>query len=210
MNALFIFLALVSVVVGFFEQDRIMIMLAVFPLFIDMLLLLGLGLMFYHYFLLSTPFYLLAFSKVFEVEYKLIKFFVLLLLLLSIVFNFPTLEFYLNPTHAQRFFYIMNLVKRNVRNNDTIFGEPVITNYISFVTRINITSNYLDSYIYRITFEGEEKLLKTLESEKPRIIIEMKNYYMKLPKVNNFILKNYFLLEEVKGFPEYLIYKSKI
>lgn len=208
MGTFFIFLTTISIFVGI-KKDKLLLSLTLPPFLIDMALLLGFKIVFYHYFLLSIPFYLIGFSRVVKFKYPLTVFATLALLFISYIYNLPTFDYYLNPIHSKKFNYISNIIERNTNKNDTIFGEPVMTNYVSFVTERKIASDYFDSYIQRLKVEGVEKIVKILEKEKPRIFIEMEGYYSSLPELNFFINSNYYLVEKVEGIPNYLIYKIR-
>jgi Gpi18-like mannosyltransferase len=209
MGTFFIFLALISTLVGVLKKDSLVISLAVFPFFIDMALLLGLKILFYHYFLLSIPFYLISFSRVVKFKYTSIILVTLILFFISYIHNLQTFDYYLNPIHSKKFIYAANIVEKNTGKDDKIFGEPVMTNYISFVTGRKIVSDYFDSYIQHLRVEGIEKIADALEKDKPKIFIEMEGYYSSLPELNLLISKNYYLIEKVKDMPSYLIYRLK-
>jgi Gpi18-like mannosyltransferase len=209
MGTFFIFLALISTLVGVLKKDKFIISLALFPFFIDMALLLGLKIIFYHYFLLSVPFYLISFSRVMRFKYSSVILATLILLFISYTHNLQTFDYYLNPVHSKKFAYIANIVEKNTSKDNEIFGEPVMTNYVSFVTGRKIASDYFDSYIQRLKVEGVEKIVEILEKEKPKIFIEIEGYYSSLPQLNLLISANYYLIEKVKDMPSYLIYKLK-
>lgn len=210
MNMFFIFLAAVSALVGFFEENRLMVLFALFPLLLDILLLLSLKTTFYHYFLLSQPFYMIAFSKIFELRYAFLKIVTVAFLIVCLIINFKTLDFYLNPVYSKKFYYMVDFIESNTEKNDTIFGEPVATNYVSFVSGRSIAGNYLDSYLQHLVFEGTGKVVEELSEEKPKVIIEVESYYTGTEGFKKFIGENYSVLERVEGTPRYLIYKYKI
>lgn len=72
-----------------------------------------------------------------------------------------------------------------------------------------IASDYLDSYLQHLMFEGEEKVIKRLNEDKPKIFIEMKGYYLSNKKFKDFAVNNYRFYEEIEGIPNYLIYEVK-
>ena len=210
MNIFFIFLAIISTFVGFLEKNKFMILLALSPFLLDIFLLFFLKTTFYHYFLLSLPFYLIAFSKVFDLRYVFLKFIAIALLAVCLFINLNTLDFYLNPAYSKNFYYLADFIKSNTEKNDTIFGEPVATNYVSFVTGRKISCNYFDSYVQHLIFEGAEKFVENLKKEKPKVIIEAEDYYTKIEKFKELVNENYFVFEKISGIPNYLIYKYKI
>jgi len=209
MSLFFMFLAIISALIGLFEKNKLMMTFALLPLAVDVLLLLFLKMTFYHYFLLSVPLYLIAFSKIFELRYKFLKFAVVALLILSLILNFNTLDFYLNPAYSKKFYYVADFIRTNTEKNDTIFGEPVMTNYVSLVTGREIAGGYLDSYVQHLSFEGIEKVVKVLSEKKPKIIVEMENYYIAMPEFKELISNEYMFVIEAEGLPRYLIYRIK-
>jgi hypothetical protein len=58
-------------------------------------------------------------------------------------------------------------------------------------------------------FDGEEKVIKNLNEDKPKLFIEMEGYYLSNPYFMDFILKNYRLEKKIEGIPNYLIYVLK-
>jgi hypothetical protein len=138
----------------------------------------------------------------------LIKIAIPLILSFAILLNLSTIDFYLNPRYSEKFYYAAEFIMNNTSGNDTIFGEPVITNYVSFTTGREIASNYLDSYIQHLKFEGEEKVVERLKENKPKVFIEMKNYYFST-SLKDFIQENYVLEKEIKEMPNYFLYKIK-
>jgi len=208
MGMFFVFLALISALIGLYRKDKFILTFSLLPLAVDLFLLMILKTVFYHYFLLSIPFYLIGFSKILELKYNFVKIAVLTLLIISLIINFKTFDFYFNPVHSKKFYHVTDIIRENTEKNDTIFGEPVMTNYVSFVTGREIAGNYLDSYVPHLVFDGTEKVVENLNKEKPKIIIEMKNYYTTLPEFG-LVFKDYILIEEVEGLPKYLIYMVK-
>jgi 4-amino-4-deoxy-L-arabinose transferase-like glycosyltransferase len=206
----FFFLALTSAFIGFLKKDKILLFFSIYPLIVDLFIFFGLKTIIYHYFLLSLPFIVMAAARCFLVcKIKLVQIVIPIVLVLAIASNLQTLDFYLNPSHAERFYSIAEFIASSTSEQDSIFGEPVITNYVSFATNRRISSNYLDSYLRHLVFEGEEKIIQNLEKDKPKFIIEMEGYYSSNPYFNDFISKNYKLAKSVPGIPNYLIFREK-
>jgi len=203
----FSFLALISAFVAYVEKDRILLLLALTPLIADSVILLILRQIFYHYFLISLPFCVMALSRVliFSKD-RITKLIIPIILLLSIILNMPTIDFYLNPIHAEKFYYVAEFVKNNTSENDKIFGEPIATNYVSFITGRKIAGNYLDSYLPHLVFEGEQRVLDDIEKDRPKLVIEMDGYYLSNPIFRNSISNNYNLERRFEGIPRYSIY----
>jgi 4-amino-4-deoxy-L-arabinose transferase-like glycosyltransferase len=208
------FLSLISVLVTYTEKKKILFLFSSIPLIVDSSLLIFLKVTFYHYFLLSLPFCVLAAAKIWkDTSNKPIKFTIPIIIIVSIFSNFATLDFYLNPLHAKKFHQIAEFVERFADENETIFGEPIATNYASFITGRKISGNYLDSYLSHLKFEGEEKIMKKLSTEKPKVFIEMKfgkdYYFLSNANFKNF-LKGYKIEKSIEGIPTYLLMKNLI
>jgi 4-amino-4-deoxy-L-arabinose transferase-like glycosyltransferase len=206
----FLFLSLLSAFVAYTKKDRILLLFAIIPLISDTLILLGLRLVFYHYFLVSLAFCIITVGRILSVSKDwIIRLAIPVILLLSITSNIKTIDFYLSPSHAEKFYYIADFIANNTSEEDAIFGEPVMTNYISFITGRRISSNYLDSYLRHLMFDGEEKVIQNLNEDKPKFIIEMEGYYLSNPYFRDFILSNYRLEKSIEGIPNYSIYVLK-
>jgi hypothetical protein len=206
----FLFLSLISLVIAYSKKDKILMLLAAIPLIADMIILFSLKLFFYHYFLISLAFCTMAVGRALIIsKERIIKIFILIILLLAILGNVQTIDFYLNPKYAERYYSMVNFIENNTSFNDSIFGEPVATNYISFVINRRISSNYLDSYLQHLIFDGEQKVIENLENNKPKFFFEIKDYYMTNIYFKDFISNNYVLENESIGTPDYLIYRLK-
>jgi hypothetical protein len=203
------FLAAASALIGFFRKDKLMMAFSLMPLAADALLLVLLKTAFYHYFLLSVPFYLIAFSRVLRLEYKFLKLSAVAFLAISLATNFNTLDFYLNPAHAEKFYYIADFTRANTAENDTIFGEPVAANYASLVTGRGIAGDYLDSYMQHLAFEGNDASIRVLGESRPKLFIDMNGYFTSVSQFENFVSGNYVPAAEIEGAPSYLIYRIK-
>ena len=115
----------------------------------------------------------------------------------------------MNPIHAERLYSTAEFITNNTSEEDSVFGEPVLTNYVSFVTDRHMASNYYDSYIRYLVFEGEEKVIEKLRGDMPKFIIEMKGYYLVNPFFRDFVIENYELEKNIEGVPNYSLYKVK-
>lgn len=209
------FLAGISILISIAEKDRILLFFALTPLVADGTIFLFMKVRFYHYFLISLPFYLIAVSRSLFISRDLItRLLIISLLLFSIISNVKTIDFYLNPAYAKKFHQVARFIENNTDENGKIFGEPVVSNYVSFTTGRSMSANYLDSYLSHLRFEGEEKVIKKIEEDKPQIFIEMKlnnnYYYLSNPYFKNFILKNFELRRVVGDTPTYLLYAEKL
>jgi 4-amino-4-deoxy-L-arabinose transferase-like glycosyltransferase len=206
----FLFLSLVSIVVAYANKDKILLLFASTSIIADMIILFSLKLFFYHYFLISLAFCIMAVGRTLIISKEwIIKVFIPIILLLAILNNIQTIDFYLNPKYAERYYSMVNLIENSTSVNDSIFGEPVATNYVSFVTSRKISSNYLDSYLQHLIFDDEQKVIENLEKNKPKIFIEMENYYSSNPTFSKFLSENYVLERKFEGIPNYSVYKIK-
>jgi Gpi18-like mannosyltransferase len=206
----FIFLALISIVTAYVSKDKILLLFSSYPLIIDIIILLGLKLFFYHYFLISLALFIIALGRTLIIsKERIVQIIIPIILLISIIYNLETIDFYLNPVYAEKYYYMANLIENKTIINDSIFGEPIATNYVSFVTNRKISSNYLDSYLGHLIFEDDKKVIKNLEKDKPQFFIEMDNYYMLNSYFKDFIVGDYVLEEEIEGIPHYSIYRLK-
>ena len=204
----FIFLGLLSTIYALRSKNKILLLFSIYPIISDIIIFFLFREIAYHYFLINLPLYIIAIGKILTISKdKIVQITILIILVLSVFTNIPTIDFYLNPKYAERYYYLTSLIENKTSINESIFGEPVITNYISFVTNRKISSNYLDSYLRHLAFEGEPKVIENIQRDKPKIIIDMENYYMSNPYFKDFISNNYVFEEELKGTPNYLIYR---
>ncbi|MDI6826327.1 MAG: glycosyltransferase family 39 protein [Candidatus Aenigmarchaeota archaeon] len=207
MGYFFLFLSLISGFFAYTKKDKLVLLFSLTPLIADILILLGLKLIFYHYFFISLAFCVIATGRTLTLSRdRIVRIMIPIILFLSIVSNTATLDFYLNPSYAKKYYSIGEFIQNNTSEHDKIFGEPVVTNYVSFVTGRKISSGYLDSYLQHLMFEGENRIIQSLDKEKPKFIIEMENYYMVNPYFRNYIINNYNLKIIVPGTPEYSVY----
>jgi hypothetical protein len=203
------FLSLISAFISYAEKKKVLLLFSLIPLIVDSFLLVFLKINFYHYFLLSLPFCVLASTKVWkDSKSKIIKLIIPAIVLISIFSNLATLDFYLNPMHARKFYEIVDFIENCTTKNEAIFGEPVATNFASFILERKISGDYFDSYLSHLKFEGEEKVVEKLNEEKPKVFIEMKfeeeHYFLSDPSFQNF-LKEYRIEKVTEGIPTYLL-----
>jgi 4-amino-4-deoxy-L-arabinose transferase-like glycosyltransferase len=200
------FLSVLSAVILYSEKDRIGFSFALVTLVVDPLIMLAFGLTFYHYFLVSLSFCMIAVGRVLCLKYSDVRAVILVIFSFFILLNLQTVDFYLNPVHAQNFLAITKLVEENTLKGEKIFGEPIMTNYVSLVTGREVAGNYFDSYLQHLTFEGTDKVVKKLEADKPKVVIEMESYYLTDSVLRDFILGKYRLVKSLEGVPSYSVY----
>lgn len=206
----FFFLSLISSFIAYRRNDNLLLLFALTPLISDLLILSIFKLVFYHYFLISLAICALGIGRTFSLsEDRFVKVSILVILSLSIALNLETIDFYTNPHHAKKYYSLVEYIANKTSEEDKVFGEPVATNFVSFLTGRGISSDYLDSYLQHLIFEGEEKVIQRIEGDKPRIFIEMEGYYLSNPRFKDFVLRNYVLEKKLEGVPAYSLYMLK-
>jgi hypothetical protein len=149
---------------------------------------------------------MIAVGRVLCLKYSDVRAVILVIFSFFILLNLQTVDFYLNPVHAQNFLAITKLVEENTLKGEKIFGEPIMTSYVSLVTGREVAGNYFDSYLQHLTFEGTDKVVKKLEADKPKVVIEMESYYLTDSVLRDFILGKYRLVKSLEGVPSYSVY----
>jgi len=206
----FIFLGFLSAVYAYQTKNKFLLLFSVYPIISDIIIFFLFREIAYHYFIISLPLYAIAIGKaLLSAKDKIIQISIIAILALALLSNVPTIDFYLNPKYAERYYSIASFIENNTAANDSIFGEPVAVSYASFVTNRRISSNYLDSYLRHLTFEGEDKVIKNIEKDKPQIFIEMESYYSSNPYFRDFLFKKYDFDRKLEGIPNYSIYRLK-
>lgn len=203
-----LFLAVLSLAVGLMRRDNLVIILSIYPLLIDTVIFFGFTTIIYHYFLISLIFLFIALGRSFTIaKDKFIQGGILVVLLLSIYQNYSTIDYYQNPAYANHFYDIANFVANKASTQDKIFGESSITSYITFTKNIPISSSYLDSFLSYLIYKDERSVIANLEKEKPKIIIDMSNYYETNPVFSQYLSDKYQKIMEFPGIPTYIIYQ---
>jgi Gpi18-like mannosyltransferase len=206
----FIFLGLLSAVYAFRSKDKTWLLFSLYPVIADVMIFFLFKEIAYHYSLINLPLYAISIGKAFKMSKdKIVQLSIFIILALSILSNIPTIDFYLNPSYAERYYSIENFIENRTSPDDSIFGEPTITNYVSFVTARRISSDYLDSFPRHLIFEGEQNIVKNLERDKPKIIIDSDNYFLSNPYFNSFMQNNYKFEKRFEGIPNYSLYVIK-
>lgn len=205
-----LFFALLSAVFAYWKKNKILLLLSLYPIAIDLLVLAFLKTVIYHYFLLSLPFVMLATSKTFlESKENSIKVLILLIFSLSAYHNLASFEFYFNSKNSAYMLEIAEFVKKETSLDDSIFGEPVVMNYVSFVTGRRISAFLLDSYPRHLSYEGEQIVLEKIRQDQPKVFIDMNNLYFFLPSLKNYFSENYKPTKSFLGIFNYTIYMKK-
>lgn len=172
-----IFLSIFCLVYGILYKNKIITLFSANLLIYDLIVLLLLRQVIYHYFILPLPFLFIAVGKVlFDSKYFSLKLFLIIILVLAFYSNFKSLEFYFEKGHNEVFYELVNYTLKNTNSTDMIFGEPRSTNYVSFVTGRKIVGNHFDSDLKFINFVGIEKILNEVKFTKPKLIFANQFY----------------------------------
>jgi len=194
-----LFICFISLVFGYFKKDFMLLAFSIFILFYDITILLIFRQVIYHYFAFAIPFLSIVFGRIFYASKFLeLKFFIILILLLSIISNYRSLIYYFDYTKNLVFDDAANYTLKLSEKDDLIFGEPRVVNYVSFVTGRKIVNNYFDSDLKFINFYGRDKVLNEIEKAKPKLLFVDNQHYSFLGP----ILNNYKLIKEW-NVPEY-------
>jgi len=193
------------------KRNNFFFAISFYSLLYEILLVLSLKTIAYHYFLYTIPFVSLCYSYTFFARKgKFSKIFLSLLLILSIVSSISTFDFYFNKERSKYIEEIATYISSKISKEDKIFGESTLTDYIAFSKNVEIANNYLDAYVDYLRYISEDKVLENLEKEKPKYIIEMNAYLTLYPKFAKYINENYVLekvFEEKKSGIVYFLYK---
>jgi hypothetical protein len=194
-----LFICFISLVFGYFKKDFMLLAFSIFILFYDITIILIFRQVIYHYFAFTIPFLSIVFGRIFYASKFLeLKFFIILILLLSIISNYRSLIYYFDYTKNLVFDDAANYTLKLSEKDDLIFGEPRVVNYVSFVTDRKIVNNYFDSDLKFINFYGRDKVLNQIEKAKPKLLFVDDQHYSFLGP----ILNNYKLIKEW-NVPEY-------
>jgi len=209
-----VLLAAVAICYGFYKKEKLFVLLAALPLAVDVLLLFTLRIPFYHYFMLSLPFYAISIGKLFvQSNDKILRILIFGIIFFAVYNNITTIDYYLNPFHANNYFQISDFVAKNTNITDKIMGEPSIASYISFTSNISMPLQYTDSFVQHILYESPSDFVSVLQKEKPKFFIEShyqnSYYYFGIPEIREFVLSHYVGVLNVTGIPNYYVYQLK-
>lgn len=177
------------------------------PIMMDVFFLIFLRHPHYHYFIPSLPIYCLTLGNLTNKDWKKVSV-IFIAASIALIFNLRSLDFYLNPKHSWVFEEVSKVIESITSEDDEIFGEPIITNYVSLTSNRRIYRMWLDSFPTHLSYE-HDKLLTHFMEEKPRVFldcqIESFSYSSQLPELSEF-LKNYELKEEIFNLLKVKIY----
>jgi len=168
-----VFLSLIALFFVLFRKNDKILLFVAYSLVYDFLILLSLKMVLYHYFILTLPLVFISTAAVFtKAKYFIVRAFIIVVLILSIASNLVSVELFFDKTRHEVFPALESYVEENLDKNDSIFGEPRIVNYLSFVTGVKIANNYFDADLKFINFAGREKVFNEVNKIKPKIIID--------------------------------------
>jgi len=149
-----------------------------YPLFYDITVLLLFKQVIYHYFAFTLPLLAISFGRTFsQSKFIELKIFLILILLFALISNTRSLIYFFDRSKNFVFDELVTYTLEFTKKDDLIFGEPMTTNYVSFVTDRRIINNYFDSDLKHLNFEGLGKVIKEVKKAKPKIIITDYNFY---------------------------------
>jgi len=209
-----VLLALLSIGFGMWKKEKILVWFGAFPLAIDLLMLFALRTPFYHYFMLSLPFYALAIGWLFiKSKDRILRVLIFAVLFFAIYNNIVTIDYYLNPVHASNYLQIFDFIEKNTNSTDKIIGEPSIASYIAFTSNLSLPLQYTDSFSQHILYKSPSDFVSVLEKEKPKFFIESnylnQSYYFGVPEIANYVNMHYVRVLNVSGIPDYYVYQIK-
>jgi hypothetical protein len=201
------FLALISAFLCYEKKDKTLLLFSFYPLIINLLILVSLKIVFYHYFLFAVPLVMIATSKTFLTsKYKILKPFLVTVVLLSLISNYVTIDFYLNPEFSKDFYSMADFIENNTLKNDNMFGPSAIIYYVSFTKDIPVTKTQSKSFLSYEVYLNERDVIENLDNEKPKFIID-DGLYSSNPHFSVYLQNKYELKKIVKGFENYFIYE---
>jgi len=209
-----VLLSLVAIGLGFFKKEKVFVFLSVVPLLVDIVLLVVLRAPFYHYFMLSLPFYALIIGKLFTLSKdKILQILIFGIILFAVYNNIATIDYYLNPYHANKYFEMASFISNNTNSSDKIIGDPSAASFIAFTANISVPLEYTDSFTQHILYEGPSDFVRVLQQEKPKFFIESYNlnnsYYFSIPEIKDYVMTHYYNVLNITGIPTYYIYQLK-
>ena len=156
----------------------------------------------YYYFIPSILLTILALNCIWK-RGDQEKILVLFIIIFNFLFNLSTIQYYWNINNFIEM-YELNEYFKNLPQNATILGDPVITNFISFKNGMKVKNNVFDCDLKRIMFNKTE-IVKAFE-QKPTFIVERNERISFLERFYwfNELLKSYDIVFKGK---KYVVYK---
>ena len=201
MNLFFVLVSLLTIfLAGPTKYKDKAVILSISLLSIDFLIFLIFRQPFFHYFILSLPFYSLLSGRLLSDASFSAKSLMIVAFLIYIFGNSSTLNFYLNPSYSSAFYQIEKIVENYTTTDSTIFGEPIMANYISLSLDRRIVNNYLDSYPQHLGLE-KEHIQGVLKRQTPDLFIDLKvgNFsYSTVLGLRNYVSESYRKVGEIR------------
>jgi hypothetical protein len=172
------FISIICLIFGYLKKDYKLMLFSIYPLFYDITILLLFKQVIYHYFAFTLPLLAISFGRTFsQSKFIELKIFLILILLFALISNTRSLIYFFDRSKNFVFDELVTYTLEFTKKDDLIFGEPMTTNYVSFVTNRKIVNNYFDSDLKHLNFEGLGKVIKEVKKTKPKIIITDYNFY---------------------------------
>jgi len=172
------FISIICLIFGYLKKDYKLMLFSFYPLFYDITVLLLFKQVIYHYFAFTLPLLAISFGRTFsQSKFIELKIFLILILLFALISNTRSLIYFFDRSKNFVFDELVTYTLEFTKKDDLIFGEPMTTNYVSFVTDRRIINNYFDSDLKHLNFEGLGKVIKEVKKAKPKIIITDYNFY---------------------------------
>ncbi|PIO00516.1 hypothetical protein COT72_00370 [archaeon CG10_big_fil_rev_8_21_14_0_10_43_11] len=143
---------------------------------------------FYHYVLISLPFFAVVLS---EVKQKDV---VLFALLFGILLAHATIISSLQDNSE------LVLVLSRLDRNATLFGDPIVVNYASFLYNTPVFEGEYDSFPQHLGAKGWGDVVMRLGSNPPQTIIMSDEFMTQSSVLNDFIAQTYELLFNTSHF----------
>ena len=166
-----IFISAICIAYGVWKKDRLILLLAAYPLAYDLLVLLIFKAVIYHYFLASVAFIFIAAGGVASKSGNLMRISIAIIALTALVTNAQGILLYSMPSQNQAFTELANYARENVSSGEFIFGEPRTTDYVSFATGARIAGNNFDTDSKAVNFAGEDRFFANVTAFKPEMLL---------------------------------------
>lgn len=189
-------LVFLSFLLLYFKQDiRDYLELILIPIFIDILLLSIFQLGFYHYFLISLPFYILVISNFFKTRFKVE---ILVFLSILLLFGGSTIAYH-NTLHQG-----LKATEQFFRGKSgSIWGDSIVVNYLSFYMDKEIKLGAMDLDPSRLKYD--ESIMNRIEQDPPKYLITTEN----TKGAFSSLLRKYTPVKRIESRPEIQIYREE-
>jgi hypothetical protein len=195
------FLSLINLYFGIKLKNKFLILFAVYPLLYDLSITFLLGQVIYHYYIFSLPFVFIALGFSFSKgKFFIAKILIISVLVFSVLGNVTSIKYYFNKENFMVFENVSIFFKGK---SGKIFGDPILSNYVSFKLDIPISGHIFDSDPKHIKFEEMEVKRKLMADMPNFLILTDLSYFFPL---QHFFEENYIKISEIGN---YQIYEMK-